>query len=117
MHVSPMERRKAFIVSWDFSHIVCVGCDQLASQSAEEVNQSLTILAECINLVAIQIEHSRIPFNKCRLTEILEDSLAEDAKICVFVNVSPDPSKIKESIQTLQYAAKFNHLTNGRTFE
>ncbi|KAK9084934.1 hypothetical protein Sjap_025345 [Stephania japonica] len=77
--------------------------DQLRETQVSDKN--LSSLTDVISAIAKKEDY--IPFKNSKLTHLLQPCLAGDSKTLMFVNISPDPSSVDESLCSLRFAAKF----------
>jgi kinesin family protein C2/C3 len=56
---------------------------------------------------------NHVPFRNSKLTHLLQDSLSGNAKVMMFVHVSPEASSSGESLSTLKFAARVSEITLG----
>ncbi|KAK9089605.1 hypothetical protein Scep_028687 [Stephania cephalantha] len=80
------------------------GGDQLRETQVSDKN--LSSLTDVISALAKKEDY--IPFKNSKLTHLLQPCLAGDSKTLMFVNISPDPSSLDESLCSLRFAAKVN---------
>ncbi|KAJ8422539.1 hypothetical protein Cgig2_032172 [Carnegiea gigantea] len=83
--------------------------DQLKETQA--INKSLSCLADVI--FALAKKESHVPFRNSKLTYLLQPCLSGDSKTLMFVNLSPDPSSVNESLCSLRFAARVNTCQIG----
>lgn len=83
--------------------------DQLKETQA--INKSLSCLADVI--FALAKKESHVPFRNSKLTYLLQPCLSGDSKTLMFVNLSPDPSSVNESLCSLWFAARVNTCQIG----
>ena len=84
--------------------------DQL--REAVAINKSLSMLGDIIS--ALQKQAGHIPYRNSRLTHLLSDSMGGDAKVAMFVNCSPCPASVAESMSSLQFAEKVARVELGQ---
>lgn len=80
-------------------------------KQTQAINKSLSCLNRVIQ--ALPKKDGHVPFRDSKLTYLLQPCLGGDSKTLMFVNISPDPSSIEESIISLQFAANVNSCEIG----
>ncbi|XP_050214103.1 kinesin-like protein KIN-14D [Mercurialis annua] len=68
------------------------------------VNESLWCLSGVISALAKKEDH--VPFRNSKLTDLLQPCLSRDSKTLMFVNISPDPISVSESLRSLRFAER-----------
>jgi hypothetical protein len=79
-------------------------------KEAIEINKSLTALGDVIQ--AITKKNPAIPYRNHRLTRLLQDSIGGSAKTVMFVNCSPAPCDLSETVMSLKYGARASKIEN-----
>ncbi|CAI5505364.1 unnamed protein product [Closterium sp. Naga37s-1] len=80
-------------------------------KEAQNINLSLSYLGEVINALAKRA--SFVNFRNCKLTMLLQDSLEGNAKVLMFVQVSPSDKDTVETVCSLQFACRVRGVDFG----
>jgi kinesin family protein C2/C3 len=78
---------------------------------AQHINKSLTALGCVMQALAQKRDH--IPFRDSKLTFLLSDSLAGQAKSMMFMHVAPEESSVGETLSTLNFGSAVTKITLG----
>lgn len=78
---------------------------------AQHINKSLTALGCVMQALAQKRDH--IPFRDSKLTFLLADSLAGQAKSMMFMHVAPEESSVGETLSTLNFGSAVTKITLG----
>uniref|UniRef100_A0A7S3PEJ0 Kinesin motor domain-containing protein n=2 Tax=Aplanochytrium stocchinoi TaxID=215587 RepID=A0A7S3PEJ0_9STRA len=81
-------------------------------KEAQNINRSLSALGDVIS--ALQERKKHIPFRNSKLTYLLQNSLAGESKVAMFVNISPVQSNAQESTCSLNFASRCQKVALGQ---
>ncbi|KAL8155407.1 hypothetical protein AgCh_000695 [Apium graveolens] len=70
----------------------------------ENINRSLSALGDVISSLATKSPH--IPFRNSKLTHLLQDSLGEDSKTLVLVQINPNENDLSETLRALNFTSR-----------
>jgi hypothetical protein len=61
-------------------------------------------------IAAMAAGHKHVPYRNSKLTFLLQDTLKENSKVLMFVNINPSPVYTGESINSLQFASRCRYF-------
>ena len=76
------------------------------------INSSLSALGDVVAALARKDAH--VPFRNSKLTQLLADSLSGQAKVMMFMHISPEGNYMSETMSTLQFGTKVASVTLGQ---
>ncbi|KAF8055758.1 KIN14F [Scenedesmus sp. PABB004] len=79
---------------------------------AQHINRSLSALGDVMAALAAKDRH--VPYRNSKLTQLLQDSLQGQAKVMMFMHISPEANQHGESVSTLKFAARVSEITLGQ---
>ena len=65
-------------------------------------------------MAALARRDSHVPFRNSKLTQLLADSLSGQAKVMMFMHVSPESTFASETTSTVQFGTKVSSITLGQ---
>eukprot|EP01038_Epipyxis_sp_PR26KG_P013624 gene13624-18282_t len=86
------------------------GANKLLSKEGSSINQSLSVLNNCIS--ALAKKKSFVCFRESKLTHILKDSLCGKGKLIMLTTVSPLAESFTETLSTLNYGKTAKMIDN-----
>lgn len=87
------------------------GASGQAMEEAKAINKSLSGLGNVVSAINGQSKH--IPYRNSLLTQLMSDSLGGNAKVQMFVNLSPADYNAPESEMSLTYATRIKAVKNA----
>ncbi|CAM9888775.1 unnamed protein product, partial [Phaeothamnion confervicola] len=81
-------------------------------REAQNINRSLSALGDVI--AALGSGNKHVPYRNSKLTFLLQDSLSANAKVLMFVNISPSPYSQNESVCSLNFAKRCRAVQLGQ---
>ncbi|KAH7431572.1 hypothetical protein KP509_08G055800 [Ceratopteris richardii] len=80
-------------------------------KEAQHINKSLSALGDVVSALAQKSSH--VPYRNSKLTQLLQNSLAGQAKSLMFVHISPDIESFGETMSTLKFAERVASVELG----
>ncbi|KAF5740063.1 P-loop containing nucleoside triphosphate hydrolases superfamily protein isoform 1 [Tripterygium wilfordii] len=80
-------------------------------KESQFINKSLSALGDVISALASKTGH--IPYRNSKLTHMLQSSLGGDCKTLMFVQVSPSPGDLGETLCSLNFASRVRGIESG----
>ncbi|KAL1549765.1 kinesin-like protein KIN-14G [Salvia divinorum] len=80
-------------------------------KEAQHINRSLSALGDVIASLAQKQSH--VPYRNSKLTQLLQDSLGDQAKTLIFIHISPEPDALGETVSTLKFAERVSTVELG----
>ena len=81
-------------------------------REAQHINKSLSSLGDVISAMASGQKH--VPYRNSKLTFLLQDTLRENSKVVMFVNINPMPDYVGESECSLKFATRCREVKLGK---
>ncbi|KAL4087788.1 hypothetical protein PRIC1_012220 [Phytophthora ramorum] len=86
----------------------------LTVRESQHINKSLAAVGDV--LAALLAKEKHIPFRNSKLTHLLQDSLSGSAnRTLLLVHVSPTSADVNETINSLKFASRVNHIQMGKS--
>lgn len=79
---------------------------------AQHINKSLSALGDV--MAALAAKNTHVPYRNSKLTQLLQDSLQGNAKVMMFMHISPEANMFHESVSTLKFATRVSQITLGQ---
>lgn len=81
-------------------------------KEAQNINKSLSALGDVLHGLSSKSDH--VPFRNSKLTYLLQDSMGQDNKVMMVVQVAPTQYNLPESLCTLAFGARTKAIELGR---
>lgn len=92
------------------------GAEGQRLKEAGAINKSLTMLGNCISVLADKAcgkaKNSVVPYRDSALTRILQNALGGNSKTIMICAISPADVNFEESLSTLRYADRAKKIVN-----
>jgi len=82
-------------------------------EEAKNINRSLSALGDVVNALGSGSKH--VPYRNSKLTYLLQESLRANAKVLMFVNISPSLKHVSESSCSLKFAERCRAVQLGKS--
>jgi kinesin family protein C2/C3 len=82
-------------------------------KKAEMVSINKSLAALGLVFESLHAGASHVPYRNSKLTHVMKDMLSKDAKVCVFVHVSPDEAHLGETVSTLNFGTKISTIEHA----
>lgn len=83
----------------------------IALEETKHINKSLSTLGKVVQ--ALDNKSSHIPYRDCKLTFLLQDSLAYNCKVVMICTIRPIFETLDETANTLNFAARAKNIVLG----
>ncbi|CAI0460051.1 unnamed protein product [Linum tenue] len=80
-------------------------------KESQFINKSLSALGDVISALASKSSH--VPYRNSKLTHLLQNSLGEDCKTLMFVQISPSSADLGETLCSLNFATRVRGVETG----
>jgi hypothetical protein len=92
------------------------GADGMRLKEGCAINKSLTVLGNCISVLAEKAAGKAkgqvVPYRDSNLTRILQNALGGNSKTIMICAISPSAVNFEESVSTLRYADRAKKIQN-----
>ena len=83
------------------------------ARQKETLNINLSLLNLRKVITALAAKQAHVPYRESVLTQLLQNALGGECKMLMFVNVSPEPANIAQSLSSLKFASTANKCVTG----
>ena len=84
-----------------------------AARQKETLNINLSLMNLRKVITALASKQSHVPYRESVLTQLLQNALGGECKMLMFVNVSPEPANLSQSLSSLKFASTANKCVTG----
>ncbi|KAL4583214.1 hypothetical protein LXL04_007781 [Taraxacum kok-saghyz] len=113
VHVVGKYKTSGLIVRGCLHLVDLAGSEKMDSSDDESAHISKSLSALGDTLVALAAKAKTVPLKSCKLTLLLQDALATQVKILIFVHVHPDADEAGEMFNTFKYIERFSTVEGG----
>ena len=89
------------------------GAAATSARQKETLNINLSLLNLRKVITALAAKQAHIPYRESVLTQLLQNALGGECKMLMFVNVSPEPANLSQSLSSLKFASTANKCVTG----
>lgn len=89
------------------------GTAATSARQKETLNINLSLLNLRKVITALAAKQPHIPYRESVLTQLLQNALGGECKMLMFVNVSPEPANLSQSLSSLKFASTANKCVTG----
>jgi hypothetical protein len=93
------------------------GAQGMRRQEGININKGLFVLGQVIGALSAENKHYRRkpPYRDSKLTRLLQDSIGGNSQTIMIACISPAPTNVEETINTLRYATSARSIQNTAT--
>lgn len=84
-----------------------------SARQKETLNINLSLLNLRKVITALAAKQAHVPYRESVLTQLLQNALGGECKMLMFVNVSPEPANLSQSLSSLKFASTANKCVTG----
>jgi len=87
--------------------------EDTSARQKETLNINLSLMNLRKVITALAAKQAHIPYRESVLTQLLQNALGGECKMLMFVNVSPEPANVSQSLSSLKFASTANKCVTG----